>query len=97
MGSEGERWKEKKIEDSVNEAQTAYERHVLHVVIGTLTKEIYMNTQQQQYGATYQLEDGEMVITGVFPVDADWKGYEFHGYCRPTTEEIRRAGYETDR
>ena len=61
-----------------------------------------MNTQQQQYGgqcygATYQKEDGEIVITGVFPVDPDWDGYRFHGYCRPTVDEIRRAGYETDR
>jgi hypothetical protein len=92
MGSEGERWEEKKVEDSVNEAQTAYERHVLHVVIGTLTKEIYMNTQQQ-YGATCAVIDGTWVITHIFPVAAVDDGWRFHGYCRPTRAEIEAAGY----
>ena len=48
----------------------------------------------QAYGATYSIEDDQLVITHVFPVDADWDGYRFHGYCRPTAEEIAEAGYE---
>lgn len=47
----------------------------------------------QYYGATYTMVEDELEITNVFPVDADWKGYEFGGYCRPTRAEIRRAGY----
>ena len=48
----------------------------------------------QQYGATYTIdENGETVIGSVFPVDPDWEGYRFHGYCRPSKEDIRQAGY----
>ena len=46
-----------------------------------------------QYGATYEIIDGQLVITSVFQVSADWDGYRFHGYCRPTPDEIRAAGY----
>lgn len=45
------------------------------------------------YGATYVIENGKLIITSVFPVDSDWDGYRFHGYCRPTPDEIRAAGY----
>jgi hypothetical protein len=54
---------------------------------------ILKERDMQNYGATYTVEDGVLVITSVFPVDADWDGYRFHGYCRPTVEEIRAAGY----
>jgi hypothetical protein len=47
------------------------------------------------YGAAYVIEDDQLVITNVFPVDADWDGYRFHGYCRPTLTEIKAAGFET--
>lgn len=47
------------------------------------------------YGATFIMEDGEMVITRVFPVTSDWEGYRFTGYCRPTLAEIKAAGFET--
>lgn len=49
---------------------------------------------KQAYGATYVIEDGQMVITNVFPVSDDWDGYRFQGYCRPTPAEIHDAGYE---
>ena len=48
----------------------------------------------QNYGATYTIEDDVLVITHVFPVSDDWDGYRFTGYCRPTAEEIRAAGFE---
>jgi hypothetical protein len=48
----------------------------------------------QNYGATYTIEDDVLVITNVFPVSEDWDGYQFHGYCRPTVEEIQAAGFE---
>jgi len=48
----------------------------------------------QNYGATYVIEDDQLVITNVFPVPEDWDGYRFHGYCRPTAEEIAQAGFE---
>ena len=48
----------------------------------------------KKYGATYIIEDGQLVITNVFPVSEDWDGYRYHGYCRPTEEEIRAAGFE---
>ena len=48
------------------------------------------------YGATCATIDGEFTVTHVFPVPADWDGYRFSGYCRPTAEEIRAAGFETD-
>lgn len=50
----------------------------------------------QYYGATYTIENDELEVTSVFPVDADWDGYKFHGYCRPTPAEIKRAGYEVE-
>ena len=54
-----------------------------------------MNTTTiNNYGATYTIEDGQLVITNVFPVSDDWDGYRFHGYCRPTADEIRAAGFE---
>jgi hypothetical protein len=46
------------------------------------------------FGATYIIENGELVITGVFPVEPDWQGFRHHGYCRPTAQEIVEAGYE---
>jgi len=52
-----------------------------------------MNEQQQQYGACCAVVDGEWVITNVFPVDVNWKGYEFSGYCVPTEDEVKAAGY----
>lgn len=48
----------------------------------------------QNYGATYVIEEGQLVITNVFPVSDDWDGYRFNGYCRPTADEIRDAGFE---
>jgi hypothetical protein len=48
----------------------------------------------QNYGATYTIEDGQLVITNIFLVPDDWDGYRFHGYCRPTVEEIQAAGFE---
>ena len=45
------------------------------------------------FGATYVIEDGELVITGVFPVEPGWDGYRHHGYCVPTSEELAAAGY----
>jgi hypothetical protein len=53
-----------------------------------------MNTTH--YGATCATIDGDFVITSVFPVEADWGGCAFVGYCRPTRAEIKQAGYETD-
>ena len=53
--------------------------------------EIIMNAQQ--YGATCAVVDGEWVITNIFPVGIDWKGYQVVGYCRPTAAEIAAAGY----
>lgn len=47
----------------------------------------------QYYGATYTIIDDELEVTNVFPVGADWRGYEFSGYCRPTSEEVKAAGY----
>ena len=47
------------------------------------------------YGATCTTIDGDFVVTNVFPVDENWDGYRFHGYCRPTEEEIKAAGFET--
>ena len=54
-----------------------------------------MSTTTTNYGAAYVIEDDQLVITNVFPVDADWDGYRFHGYCRPTLAEIKAAGFET--
>lgn len=51
---------------------------------------------QQNYGATFAVIDGELTVTNVFPVPADWDGYRFNGYCRPTSDEIRAAGYEPE-
>lgn len=51
-------------------------------------------TQQQNYGATFAVIDGELTVTHVFPVPADWDGFRYDGYCRPTPDEIRAAGYE---
>ena len=48
----------------------------------------------KNYGATYTIENDVLVITNVFPVSEDWDGYRFHGYCRPTVDEIRAAGFE---
>lgn len=48
------------------------------------------------YGATCATIDGEFTVTSVFPVPADWEGYRFSGYCRPTLAEIKAAGFETD-
>lgn len=48
----------------------------------------------QNYGATYSTDpDTFGEITNVFPVPDDWDGYRFHGYCRPTADEIQAAGY----
>lgn len=45
------------------------------------------------FGATYNTESGEDFgkIISVFTVDATWDGHRFHGYCRPTPEEV--AGF----
>jgi len=46
------------------------------------------------FGATYSTEShnfGEII--SVFPVDADWDGYRFHGYCLPSAEEIKAFGF----
>jgi hypothetical protein len=51
---------------------------------------------KQEYGATYAVVDGEFTVTHVFPVQWDWDGFRFVGYCRPTTEEITDAGYNPD-
>lgn len=42
------------------------------------------------FGATYNTESGEDFgkIISVFTVDATWDGHRFHGYCRPTPEEV---------
>jgi hypothetical protein len=41
------------------------------------------------YGATYSTDpDNFGEITHVFEVDPDWQGYRFHGYCKPTQEEV---------
>lgn len=41
------------------------------------------------YGATYSTNpDTFGVITNVFPVEPEWDGYRYHGYCRPTPEEV---------
>ena len=43
----------------------------------------------QKYGATYSTERenfGE--ITHVFPVDDDWQGYTFHGYCWASPSDV---------
>ncbi len=41
----------------------------------------------QAYGATYTFENGESVITHVFPVPDDWDGHNFNGYCKISAEE----------
>ena len=47
------------------------------------------------FGATYCTESGEDFgrITSVFAVDADWVGYRFHGYFRPSAEEVAAFGF----
>lgn len=41
------------------------------------------------YGATYSTHpDTFGVITAIFPVPPEWDGYRYHGYCRPTPEEV---------
>ena len=50
----------------------------------------------QLFGATYEIVDDQLVITNVFPVPWDWDGYRFHGYCRPTRQEIIDAGFDPD-
>lgn len=52
-----------------------------------------MKNIMQNYGALYAIEDDQLVIKKVFPVAPDWDGYRFHGYCRPTIEEIQAAGF----
>lgn len=49
-----------------------------------------MTNAAKLYGATYDTSAenfGE--ITSVFEVDADWDGFRHHGYCIPTTGEVR--------
>lgn len=53
------------------------------------------------YGATYDTTPGKdfgKIIT-IFEVSEDWTGYSFHGYCRPTPQEVddwlKEAKYET--
>ena len=53
-------------------------------------------TLKQAFGATFEIEDNHMVITNVFPVNWDWDGYRFSGYCRPTRQEIIAAGFDPD-
>ena len=48
-----------------------------------------MTTATQSYGATIQCLDGIWTMTSVFPVAADWRGYEFSGYCCATEAEYR--------
>ena len=42
------------------------------------------------YGATYCTESGEDFgkITAIFEVADNWDGYRFHGYCRPSAEDV---------
>jgi hypothetical protein len=41
------------------------------------------------YGATYSTNPESFgKIISVFEVSPDWNGFQFHGYCRPTFEEV---------
>lgn len=58
------------------------------------TKPVAWEEMEMHFGATYSTEShnfGE--ITSVFVVDADWDGYRFHGYCRPSAADIAAFGY----
>ena len=39
------------------------------------------------FGGTYEFVDGVSVLTNVFPVESDWEGYRFNGYCKVSKEE----------
>ena len=44
----------------------------------------------KHYGAAYSTyPDTFGEIVEIFEVPSDWDGYRFHGYCRPTAEEVK--------
>ena len=60
----------------------------------TDTKEQGDAAQFVRFGATYSTEAHNFgTITSIFVVDDDWDGYRFHGYCRPSVDEVARFGY----
>lgn len=47
------------------------------------------NSENPYYGATYSTDpDTFGEITAIFNVEPEWDGYRYHGYCRPTPEEV---------
>ena len=49
----------------------------------------YIMQEEKFYGARYSTEhhDFGRILT-VFEVGPDWRGYQYHGYCVPTAEEV---------